>query len=214
MGKFSFFCCSEVKFRCRGFFYLFKNLFMLETLKSIDIFITLIINNLHSPIFDVIMFYISKTFIWIPFYLGILFFILRKEKKKIWFSIIFLALLIFLTDKISVLAFKDVFQRLRPCHNPDLQNLIHTVDQHCGGKYGFVSSHATNVFGTAMFTLLFFQKKWFTFVILIWATLVSYSRIYLGVHFFGDVFCGAILGMIIGFLTFFIYKRLYSHIFL
>gem|GEM_PF-4471407 len=55
---------------------------MLETLKSIDIFITLIINNLHSPIFDVIMFYISKTFIWIPFYLGILFFILRKEKKK------------------------------------------------------------------------------------------------------------------------------------
>jgi len=141
-------------------------------------------------------------------------FYFAKRKKKIWFSIIFLALLIFLTDKISVLAFKDVFQRLRPCHNPDLQNLIHTVDQHCGGKFGFVSSHATNVFGTAMFTLLFFQKKWFTFVILIWATLVSYSRIYLGVHFFGDVFCGAILGMIIGFLTFFIYKRLYSHIFL
>ena len=89
--------------------------------------------------------------------------------------------------------------RLRPCHEPELQSLVHLVNNHCGGQFGFVSSHAANVFGLAFFMgQLFkrFSKLWMPLLI-IWALVVSYSRIYLGVHYPFDVICGAILGILL-----------------
>ncbi|WP_223265865.1 phosphatase PAP2 family protein [Vicingus serpentipes] len=112
----------------------------------------------------------------------------------------FIVTLIFLSDKISVYFFKEVFMRLRPCHNPEIANLVHIVSDHCGGQYGFVSSHATNTFALAVFVGLLVKQKisWLLPTLVIWAAVVSYSRIYLGVHYPGDVICGAILGAIIG----------------
>lgn len=107
--------------------------------------------------------------------------------------------LIFLSDKISVYFFKEVFMRLRPCHNPVIANLVHIVNNHCGGQFGFVSSHATNTFALAVFVGLLLKQKvsWLLPALVLWATIVSYSRIYLGVHYPGDVICGALLGTII-----------------
>lgn len=124
-----------------------------------------------------------------------------------WF-LIAIAIVVALTDQLSVHLFKNVFERLRPCHNPDLNGLVHLVNSKCGGKFGFVSSHAANTFGVAMFIHYIFRVRWFTLSILLWATIVSYSRIYLGVHYPGDVVFGALLGVLIGWGVWRVFKML------
>lgn len=118
-------------------------------------------------------------------------------------------LLIFLSDQTSVKLFKEVFQRLRPCHNPEIVDLVHLVTR-CGGQYGFVSSHAANTFALAMFMGLILKKHipYFLLGLLCWATIVSYSRVYVGVHYVSDIFVGALLGMLIGYLVFLGLKKL------
>ena len=103
-------------------------------------------------------------------------------------------LAIVLSDQISVHAFKEVFLRYRPCHNLVLQSQVH-LNGGCGGTYGFISSHAANTFALAMFLSLLFNGKikYFTLFILVWASFVSYSRIYNGVHYPADIACGAIV---------------------
>ena len=93
-----------------------------------------------------------------------------------------------------------MFMRLRPCHNPEIQAQVDTLNGYCGGQYGFVSSHAANYFGIATFlSVLFFRKiRFFIPLIMFWAALIAYSRIYLGVHYPADICCGAILGIILG----------------
>ena len=112
---------------------------------------------------------------------------------------------IIIADQSSVQLFKNTFQRLRPCHNEAISNLVHIVNNKCGGLYGFVSSHATNTFAFAVFTSLFFSKKYISLLLIFWALVVSYSRIYLGVHYPLDVIGGGILGLTIGILVFKIY---------
>lgn len=107
------------------------------------------------------------------------------------------------------MAFKDVFERLRPCHNPNIASLVHVVDG-CGGKYGFVSSHASNSFALALFIGLLLRKhyKYFLPLMVFWAALVSYSRIYVGVHYPADILGGAILGSLIGIFVYWLMKKL------
>jgi len=174
---------------------------MVEQLINIDINFTLFLNGMHNSFFDFIMFYISNKFIWIPFYLFLIFLLFKKaeNKKQIGVFLGAIVITIFLADKISVHLFKNVFERLRPCHNQDITNIIHTVKNHCGGQYGFISSHASNVFALAVLLFNIFDNKKLKYTLIVWAIVVSYSRVYLGVHFFGDVFTGAIVGAIIGF---------------
>jgi undecaprenyl-diphosphatase len=115
-----------------------------------------------------------------------------------------------LTNTISVEAFKKVFERYRPCHNEQISHLVHLVDGHCGGQYGFLSSHAANVFGLAMLMAIFLRDKikYIVFSVFFWATLVSYSRIYLGVHYPLDLICGGILGMTTAILVYVLFKKI------
>jgi len=158
----------------------------------------LYLNSLNSPFWDQVMYAISGKFIWIPVYLAILIYLGIKYKRKFIVIVLFIILGITLADQISVNLFKNGFQRLRPCHEPAIQGLIHLVNGECGGKYGFVSSHATNSFFVALFSLMFIRKRWFTISMILWASVIGYSRIYLGVHYPGDVICGSILGAFIG----------------
>ncbi|HEY5124915.1 MAG TPA: phosphatase PAP2 family protein, partial [Ignavibacteria bacterium] len=107
-------------------------------------------------------------------------------------------------DQSSVLV-KNLVQRLRPCYDPALKGLVHLVNGECGGLFGFVSSHATNSFDVALLSLLFIKKRWYSISIIIWALVIGYSRIYLGVHFPGDVLCGSLLGAFIGWSMYQIY---------
>jgi undecaprenyl-diphosphatase len=141
---------------------------------------------------------ISGKLIWAPLYLAILIFLGIKYKRRFLIIILFVILAVTLADQISVHLFKNVFQRLRPCHEPALSGLVHLFNGECGGKFSFVSSHATNSFNIALLSLLFIRKRWYTISIIIWALVVGYSRIYLGVHYPGDVICGSLLGALIG----------------
>lgn len=154
------------------------------------------------------MYWVSNKFIWIPLYLFFFYLAYKQVGKRIWMVVLAALLLILLSDQISVHAFKNVFHRLRPCHNLLLQSKIHLLNGYCGGAYGFVSSHAANTFALAMFLSLFFRGKinYFGTLIFGWAALVAYSRIYSGVHYPADVTIGAIVGMGIGIVVFKIYS--------
>lgn len=167
-------------------------------LENLDKELFLFLNSLNSPFWDQVMYAISGKIIWIPLYLAILVTIGVKYRKRFPLILFFIILAVAIADQSSVHVFKNVFQRLRPCHDPELDGLVHLVNGRCGGLYGFVSSHAANSFNVAALSLMFIKKRWYSVAIIIWASLVGYSRVYLGVHFPGDVICGAVLGSLVG----------------
>jgi len=143
------------------------------------------------------MYAISGRLIWVPLYLTILIFLGVKYKRKFLIILIFIILAATLSDQTSVIL-KNIIHRLRPCHEPSLISVVHLVNGECGGIYGFVSSHATNTFDVALLSLSFIKKRWYSISIILWAGIISYSRVYLGVHYPGDVLCGSLLGAFIG----------------
>ena len=171
---------------------------MLDFILELDTEIFLLLNGIHNSFFDTVMFWISHKYFWVPFYALLVYLLIRNYGIKKGSILTALILVTFaLTNTLSVEAFKNVFERPRPCHEYELTNLVHLVNDHCGGKWGFVSSHASNVFGLASL-IFFFLSKRITGIgigIFAWAAVVSYSRIYLGVHYPLDIFCGAILGV-------------------
>lgn len=169
---------------------------MLNWLEQTDQSLFLALNGCHNAFFDHFFWLVSGKYIWIPLYLFIAFLIIRKYKKQSWIIILSAIMVVILTDQTSVHLFKNIFMRYRPSHNFDLQGLIHLVNGYSGGLFGFVSSHAANSFGIAIFTALFLKNKWYWIFILLWAALVSYSRIYLGVHYPADIIGGMVLGFL------------------
>lgn len=172
---------------------------MLELLKYWDLQSILWLNDKHNVFFDFVMYWASNKFIWIPLYVFFLYLLIKNFKRNAIWLFLTIAILILCADQFSV-GLKFYFQRLRPCHEPDLEGLIHLINKKCGGSFGFVSSHASNHFAIATFLSLIFKNtyKYFTIPIYLWATLIAYSRIYLGVHYPGDVIGGAILGILLG----------------
>jgi undecaprenyl-diphosphatase len=167
-------------------------------LQHLDQQLLLFLNSHNSPFWDTVMYTLSGRVIWAPLYLAILVYLGFTYKRKFIVIILFIILAVTFADQFSVQLFKNVFHRLRPCHEPSLMGMVHLVKGECGGLYGFVSSHASNSFNVALLSLMFIKRRWYTISIIVWATVIGYSRIYLGVHYPGDVICGAMLGAFIG----------------
>jgi undecaprenyl-diphosphatase len=152
------------------------------------------------------MMFLTGKYSWILLYISILIFVFKKFGAKNSFIIIFLFIFTtILTDQTSVHLFKDVFKRLRPCFNPLIADIVHVV-KYPGGKYGFVSSHAANAFGTVVLASLILRNKYISILLIFWASVIAYSRIYLGVHFPGDVLVGALLGTFWAFVIYYLFK--------
>ena len=180
---------------------------MIQYLEGLDIELFRLLNGCHNNFFDEFFWLVTGKFAWIPMILALLYVSFKKHWKMGVLLILGIAITITLCDQISSGLIKDAVCRLRPTRNAMLADTVHIVNDYRGGMYGFVSSHAANSFGVAMLLLVVFRNKFFSWTILSWAFLVSYSRIYLGVHFPGDIICGGLLGLAIGWLVSFFYQK-------
>ena len=167
-----------------------------------DLFFAL--NGSDSVILDNIMWTLSGRFVWIPLFLFIIFILFYRTPPKVGILVsIFLILVFVASDQVSSSLFKPLFERFRPSHHPDFMDNVDIINGYRGGRFGFISGHATNSFGLAVFLSLIFKYRWFTLISLFWATLNSYTRIYLGVHFISDIIGGIIIGTLLAFILYF-----------
>ncbi|MBR4219316.1 MAG: phosphatase PAP2 family protein [Bacteroidales bacterium] len=174
----------------------------MESLQQIDSSIFLYFNRMHTSWTDVLFYYISNRFVWIPLYLLLAFFLFRRYRKKAWIVVAAVVISVFLSDQ-SCNLIKRTVQRPRPSHNIELVDQVHLVAKpdgtlYKGGPYGFPSSHAANAMALAFIVVMFLtrEKTLWTLLMFFWMLLVSYSRIYLGVHYPGDIIVGWCVGAI------------------
>ena len=187
---------------------------MLDFLIDIDTQILLFFNGLHFPFFDYFMKAFSGKLIWVPMYATMLYILFRRFGWKVALCFtIGIACAIALADQIGASMIRSAVERYRPSNlNNPIHTLVHIVDGYRGGRYGFPSCHAANSFALATFLSLLFTKRRFTIFIFIWAITTAYSRLYLGVHYPGDLLVGALLGSASGWLTYSISKKIAKEI--
>lgn len=168
-------------------------------------------SNFHNPWLDQLMMFLSTTSAWIPLYLILLYMIIKVYKKDTWMVLLAVAITILLADQITSALMKPFFERLRPSHEPGLRGMVNIVNEYRGGRFGFASSHAANTFGVA--TLMWLTLKNFRpwiGLLFLWALGVGYTRIYLGVHYPGDIVVGDLIGFLSALAAYFLYRLLKS----
>jgi undecaprenyl-diphosphatase len=185
----------------------------METILQYDTQLFLYLNSLHFDWLDPIMAQVTRRNTWFPSYLVFAIWLYFQDKKSAVFQIASIVIAVLLADQLCSSILKPLVGRLRPCNEPLLQGLIHIVGD-CGGKFGFCSSHAANSFALATSVYLFFGKNKYTVLLFFWAIIISYSRVYVGVHYPLDIVFGAIIGCAFAYLSFnalnFVKKRYFA----
>ncbi|HUM45635.1 MAG TPA: phosphatase PAP2 family protein [Chitinophagales bacterium] len=175
----------------------------MESLLHLDQQFFFFINRqLENPFFDFIMPYVREKNFWIPLYVLLLIYLVWRFKKLSWAIMITALLTVVITDQVSSSVIKPFVQRLRPCNDPLISSQVHLL-VNCGSGFSFVSSHAANHFGIACFVIVLLHSRfrWIAPAALLWAALVSFAQIYVGVHYPVDTICGALLGIATGTIT-------------
>lgn len=166
--------------------------------------------QLANPFFDVILPFFRDSIFWAPLYLFVLAFVFLNFGRNGWWWVLLFLSTVAIADLTGTYLFKETVQRLRPCNEPSLAGGVRLVIHSCPGGYSFLSNHAANHFGLATFMVCSYRsflKPW-TYLFYIWAVFISFAQIYVGVHYPLDILCGAVLGIVTGYFTAFVYRRL------
>lgn len=171
---------------------------MLESIKSLDQKLFLFLNGMHCPFLDTVMYWGTNFLTWLPFFILLAYLSFRNYRWQTVWILLFAAMMIIVSDQLSNI-FKELVARPRPTHAPGLTG-IHTVNGYLGGQLGFYSAHASNNLALAVFMILVLGSsfRFFPVLMIAWAIFMSYTRIYLGVHYPADILAGWLAGGIIG----------------
>lgn len=182
---------------------------LLSMLKAMDTMVFLTVNSHHNAYFDSVMWLVSGKLIWVPMYVSLFFVLLKNYSYKVVFAILLaIGVVILFTDSFTAQIIRPWVCRLRPSNldNP-MSSMVHIVDGYRGGAYGFPSNHASNTWGLAFFITFLFRRYKLTFFFFLWALLVCYSRMYLGVHYFGDLLIGGLLALAGASTVFYVFRK-------
>lgn len=170
-------------------------------LNELDHSVFLFLNGWHSPVIDLVMYWGTQKLVWFPLFLLMLYFTIRIYRLNTITIILVFIITITISDQSANIAKSNV-QRLRPSNDPRISEQVHVVNGYRGGQFGFYSSHASNTMAIAIFLILLLRSRyrWVAAVLLPWALFMSYTRVYLGVHYPGDLLTGMIAGAVIGWL--------------
>lgn len=171
-------------------------------------------SNFHNPWLDQFMWFLSSTAAWIPLYLILLYLLVKNFKQETWMVLVAIGLTILIADQVTSTIMKPFFERLRPSHEPALLDTVNIVNQYRGGKYGFASSHAANTFGisTLIWFILRVYRPWIA-LLFFWPLAVGYTRIYLGVHYPGDILAGFFVGFLAAVAAYFFWLLLKNFVY-
>ena len=173
---------------------------ILNTLQALDRQLLLAVNRAHTPVLDAVMLFASNRLVWFPAYALLIGWLIYHFRRRAMLLLPLVLAAVGFADSITSRLFKPYFARLRPCHDDTLAPVLHLPDG-CGGQFGFLSSHAANSVALAVFLALVLPAGRFRGLkigVMLWAALLSYSRIYLGAHYPADVLGGAAVGALLG----------------
>lgn len=173
---------------------------MFEYLNDIDSDALLAVNGLHDVFQDAFWWMLTAKWSSLLLVLGLAWVLMHQNRRHALLLLGMLALTVLVADQVSSGLIKHLVERLRPTHDPSLENAVHVINGYRGGLYGFVSSHAANFFAVSTLVALVMRHRVVTLGLFTWAVLQCYSRVYLGVHYPGDILGGIVVGVLAGLL--------------
>ena len=182
---------------------------MLDRLIALDQQFTLSLNGSDNLFLDGIASVATSTVTWLPVGLVLLYVLFRNNSlRNVGFVVLALGLCILLADQVASGICKPLFERYRPAQDPSLMYMVDIVDGYRGGRYGFFSSHAANTFSVAVFLSFLIRNRAAGFALFSWALLNCWTRVYLGVHYLGDLLVGCLWGSLVAVIIYFLYKKI------
>lgn len=186
----------------------------MEELIQLDKQLLLWFNGSDSLFLDGLVETLTTATTWIPLYLGLFYLVLKNNDnvQKVLLVLGCAGLCVFLAGSLNDLFVKPWVVRWRPSRDPEIAMLVDVVNGYRGGRYGFFSSHAANTFSLAIFFTLLVRSKVLSVAMILWSLLNCWTRLYLGVHFPGDILCGLLWGGVVGTGMWFLYQHIYKKI--